>query len=99
MFLALFSYFVLVDLQESTTSIEYVIWGWTLTMFLEECRQVIEKSVKKQKHAGSRSLWTNIDMSSIDVSLIKLDVLRKCMKFNTAKFERYILILKFCSIA
>ena len=41
-FLGLFTYFLLTDFYPVTPSvIEYIVWGWTITMALEELRQVI----------------------------------------------------------
>ena len=40
-FLGLFSYFVMADLHHSKVGIvEIIVWGWALTLFVEEARQV-----------------------------------------------------------
>ena len=40
-FLGLFSYFLLTNFYpEVPSAFEYVVWGWTITMFIEEMRQV-----------------------------------------------------------
>ncbi|WAQ96697.1 TMP2L-like protein [Mya arenaria] len=65
-FLALFSYFVLVDLQEFTSPFEYIIWGWTVTMFLEEIRQLVasdRRSLLYKMRSWSGSLWNRFDLS------------------------------------
>ncbi|KAH3872343.1 hypothetical protein DPMN_035558 [Dreissena polymorpha] len=39
-FLVLFSYFVLVDLDEQITYTEWAVWGWILIFLYDECRQI-----------------------------------------------------------
>ncbi|KAH3714647.1 hypothetical protein DPMN_057336, partial [Dreissena polymorpha] len=38
-FVLYFSYFIIVDLNETTSLKEYTIWGWALTMLFEETRE------------------------------------------------------------
>jgi len=41
MLLALYSYFMIVELHpRQPTIIEYVVWGWSATLWIEEIRQV-----------------------------------------------------------
>ncbi|KAH3872329.1 hypothetical protein DPMN_035544, partial [Dreissena polymorpha] len=74
-FLGLFSYFVLVDLKESTTVIEYVVWGWTLTMFTEEIRQLISndrRSLLYKVRAWFSSLWNKFDLTMYMIFILSV---------------------------
>ncbi|KAJ8319031.1 hypothetical protein KUTeg_004122 [Tegillarca granosa] len=73
-YLGIFSYFLMTDLHpfygpDSVSVIEYIIWGWTITLVLEEIRQIhasllcCQKSWTKsdydQKHALEPSVCSN----------------------------------------
>ncbi|KAH3866522.1 hypothetical protein DPMN_029597 [Dreissena polymorpha] len=41
-FVIYFSYFIIVDLNEEASFMEYTLWGWVLTMFFEETRECVK---------------------------------------------------------
>ncbi|XP_021379559.1 transient receptor potential cation channel subfamily M member 1-like [Mizuhopecten yessoensis] len=69
-FLAIFSYFVLTNLHptssvNSPSNIEYVTWGWTITMVIEEVRQVLTRDQRSLVHklrSWYSSVWNRFDL-------------------------------------
>ncbi|KAK3091596.1 hypothetical protein FSP39_021023 [Pinctada imbricata] len=69
-FLSFFSYFVLTDLYplpnpHAPADIEMLTWGWTLTMVLEEIRQVLSKdqqSIMYKLRNWFGSVWNRFDL-------------------------------------
>ncbi|KAK3595122.1 hypothetical protein CHS0354_002375 [Potamilus streckersoni] len=65
-FLAIFTYFVLTDLKPSKPSVlEYITWGWTVTMLIEEFRQVVagdQRSIKFKIRSWFSSIWNRFDL-------------------------------------
>ncbi|KAL3875817.1 hypothetical protein ACJMK2_033732 [Sinanodonta woodiana] len=65
-FLAIFTYFVLTELDPNYPSVlEYVTWGWTVTMLLEEFRQVVardQRSFKFKVRSWFSGIWNRFDL-------------------------------------
>ncbi|XP_069123673.1 transient receptor potential cation channel subfamily M member-like 2 isoform X2 [Argopecten irradians] len=69
-FLAIFSYFVLTNLYptshvDSPSTIEMFTWGWTVTMVIEEIRQVLTRDQRSLLHklrSWSSSIWNRFDL-------------------------------------
>ncbi|XP_064608301.1 transient receptor potential cation channel subfamily M member 2-like [Liolophura sinensis] len=70
-FLCLFTYFLLTDLNpmvtiSSVSVAEWVTWGWVATMIMEEFRQIFVRTPKVVKYkviSWGRSFWNRYDMS------------------------------------
>ncbi|KAK3595123.1 hypothetical protein CHS0354_002376 [Potamilus streckersoni] len=65
-FLAIFTYFVLTDLYPGKPSVlEYITWGWSVTLLIEEFRQVAardQRSIKFKIHSWFSSIWNKFDL-------------------------------------
>ncbi|XP_052271596.1 transient receptor potential cation channel subfamily M member-like 2 [Dreissena polymorpha] len=78
-FLGLFSYFVVVDLEEKTTLKEWIIWGWIATFFFEELRQIANSKGRKLRKLLNwlRSGWNRFDLAMYIIFIITL-----CLRFT-----------------
>ncbi|KAL3875816.1 hypothetical protein ACJMK2_033731, partial [Sinanodonta woodiana] len=65
-FLGIFTYFVLTNLYPGKPSVlEYITWGWTGTMVLEEFRQVVagdQRSINFKIRSWFSSIWNRFDL-------------------------------------
>ncbi|XP_060552910.1 transient receptor potential cation channel subfamily M member 2-like isoform X4 [Ruditapes philippinarum] len=75
-FLALFTYFVLTNLYPDQGSmVEYVVWGWTITMLLEEIRQVLsndKRSLWYKIRGWFGSMWNRFDLAMYMIFLLSV---------------------------
>ncbi|XP_053387178.1 transient receptor potential cation channel subfamily M member 2-like isoform X2 [Mercenaria mercenaria] len=75
-FLALFTYFVLTNLYPDRRSmIEYIVWGWTITMLIEEIRQVLsndKRSLLYKLRGWFGSMWNRFDLAMYLIFLISV---------------------------
>ncbi|KAH3852437.1 hypothetical protein DPMN_094946, partial [Dreissena polymorpha] len=99
LFLWLFSYFVLVELEARVTTIEYVLWGWSFTMLCEELRQLVTSQGRtplKKIWCWYVSNWNKYDLATFLVGMAsilgpKIIMLGKMM-IDVLVFVRILLI-------
>ncbi|XP_052271856.1 transient receptor potential cation channel subfamily M member-like 2 [Dreissena polymorpha] len=75
-FVGLCSYFVLVELEVRVTLLEYVIWGWALTLLFEEFRQLISSdgSIARKLRYWFASYWNQYDLAMFIVGVAAIIV-------------------------
>ncbi|XP_033755589.1 transient receptor potential cation channel subfamily M member-like 2 isoform X2 [Pecten maximus] len=94
-FLAIFSYFVLTNLYptshpDSPSTIEIVTWGWTITMVIEEVRQVLTRDQRSLVHklrSWYSSIWNRFDLIMYLLFLLSV-ILRFVLDDNNFTWAR-----------
>ncbi|XP_052271656.1 transient receptor potential cation channel subfamily M member-like 2 [Dreissena polymorpha] len=89
LFLWLFSYFVLVELEARVTTIEYVLWGWSFTMLCEELRQLVTSQGRtplKKIWCWYVSNWNKYDLATFLVGMASV-VMRLTVKEEDGLFD------------
>lgn len=75
-FLGLFTYFVLTDLYPDRQSvIEYLVWGWCITMLTEEVRQVLSndrRSLYYKVQSWFGSMWNRFDSAMYLIFIVSV---------------------------
>lgn len=75
-FLALFTYFVLTNLYpDSVSVVEYIVWGWTITMLMEEFRQVLsndKRSLYYKIRDWFGSMWNRFDLAMYLIFIVSV---------------------------
>ncbi|KAK3101394.1 hypothetical protein FSP39_003210, partial [Pinctada imbricata] len=92
-FLALYSYMLLVEFSSSVSPVEIVLIIWVFSIFAEEIRQVVtssSKTVKARLHSYITNTWNVVDMLTIIMFLTGI-VLRFLPFDDTLEAARLIL--------
>ncbi|XP_070180370.1 transient receptor potential cation channel subfamily M member-like 2 [Littorina saxatilis] len=78
-YLAIFSYFLIVELDEGPpTLLEYITWAWLFTMIMEEVRQIFrDQRALKYRLLG----WISFDWNQFDVTLYTVFVITVVLRF------------------
>ncbi|KAI8729644.1 transient receptor potential cation channel subfamily M member 2 [Biomphalaria glabrata] len=82
--LGLFSYFLLTNMSpvsqsDSPSIIEYIVWAWFITLFLEEIRQVIE--IQQKSFCYKLSIWWNNSWNHFDLLMYILMIVSVILRY------------------